>query len=48
MKNKLIEYRKLLVECKRLMIINHIEDENKKRFESIILSGKPKVKKLTK
>ncbi len=44
MKNKLIEYKKILLEIKRLMVIDYIEKENEKRVEGIVLSGKPKVK----
>lgn len=44
MKNKLIEYKKILLEIKRLLVIDYIEKENEKRFESVILTGKPKVK----
>lgn len=44
MKNKLIEYKKILLEIKRLLVIDHIEKENEKKFEPVILSGKPKVK----
>lgn len=44
MKNKLIEYKKILLEIKRLLVIDYIEKENKKRFESVILTGKPKAK----
>lgn len=44
MKNKLIEYKKLLLEIKRLLVIDYIEKENKREFEGVILTGKPKVK----
>ena len=42
---RLIEYKKILLEIKRLMVIDYIEKENEKRFESIVLHGKNKVKK---
>lgn len=44
MKKRLIEYKKILLEIKRLLVINYIEKENERRFEGIVLSGKPKVK----
>ena len=44
MKKRLIEYKKILLEIKRLMVVDYIEKENEKRFEGIVLSGKPKVK----
>lgn len=44
MKKRLIEYKKILLEIKRLLVIDCIEKENERRFEGIILSGKPKVK----
>lgn len=44
MKKRLIEYKKILLEIKRLLVIDYIEKENKSKFEGIILSGKPKVK----
>lgn len=44
MKKKLIEYKNILLEIKRLMIIDYIEKENEKRFEPIVLKGKNKIK----
>lgn len=44
MKKKLIEYKKILLEIKRLLVIDYIKKENKRRFENVILTGKPKVK----
>lgn len=44
MKKKLIEYKKILLDIKGLMVIDYIEKENNSKFEGIILSGKPKVK----
>lgn len=44
MKKRLIEYKKILLEIKRILVINYIEKENERRFEGIVLSGKPKVK----